>query len=343
MGNKGFDRVKYKTLLTEANSRMTIRRGKKVNELYRVRDKITGFVKNGDMSSALIYIDNYINEENKLKVYDALCTMCDQMKGRVAEVESYGITDDLASNANAIVYASHRLDIKELEKLSDILKELMPKVEFKEAMNGTCHNEIVRDNVTYRKCEKGESYLKLIELCKETDTQCILKEEWKKVLREYCYKNQVEYPYTAEEDISYNPEGGVPAPVPAPVPGAPGSAYHPGYGPAPGGYAPAPIYQPPGPEAYIGGGVQQPGMGIPTSEPAPPTYNNGGAYPPSTGMTLPPGPDDLNLPKYGVDTKKPDPPVPEQKPAPVPQPKDDDDSADSDDDDLMERLKNLQK
>lgn len=164
MGNKQFDRVKYKTLLTEATSRMTIRRGKKVNELYRVRDKIVDFVKNGDMNSALIYIDNYINEENKLKVYDVLCTMCDQMKGRVAEVESYGITDDLSTNANAIVYASHRLDIKELEKLAGILKELMPKVEFKEAMNGTCVNEIVRDHISYRKCEKGESYLKLIEI-----------------------------------------------------------------------------------------------------------------------------------------------------------------------------------
>ena len=59
------------------------------------------------------------------------------MKGRVTEVESFGITDDLMPNANAIVYAGHRLDIKELEKLSDIMKDLMPKVEFKEAMNGT--------------------------------------------------------------------------------------------------------------------------------------------------------------------------------------------------------------
>jgi CRISPR/Cas system CSM-associated protein Csm2 small subunit len=151
MGNKNFDKVRYKTLLGEASSRMTIRRGKKVNELYRVRDKIIDFVKNGDMNSALIYIDNYINEENKLKVYDVLCTMCDQMKGRVAEVENYGITDDMATNANAIVYSSHRLDIKELEKLADILKEIMPKVEFKDAINGTCKNEIVRDNVSYRK------------------------------------------------------------------------------------------------------------------------------------------------------------------------------------------------
>lgn len=73
------------------------------------------------------------------------------MKGRISEVESFGITDDLMPNANAMVYASHRLDIKELEKLAEILKELMPKVEFKEAMNGTCQNEIVRDNVSYRK------------------------------------------------------------------------------------------------------------------------------------------------------------------------------------------------
>ena len=171
MGNKGFDKVKYKTLLTEANSRMTIRRGKKVNELHRVKQKIADFVKNGDMNSALIYIDNYINEEGKLKVFDVLVTMCDQLKGRITEVETYGITDDLSANANAIVYSSHRLDIKELEKLADLLKEVMPKVEFKEAMNGTCINEIVRENISYRKCEKGEAYLKLIEICQETDTQ----------------------------------------------------------------------------------------------------------------------------------------------------------------------------
>lgn len=151
MGNKGFDKIKYKQLLTEASSRMTIRRGKKVNELHRVRQKIADYVKNGDMASALIYIDNFINEENKLKVFDVLCTMCDQLKGRITEVETYGITDDLSANANAIVYSSHRLDIKELEKLAEILKEVMPKVEYKEAMNGVCTNEIVRDNISYRK------------------------------------------------------------------------------------------------------------------------------------------------------------------------------------------------
>lgn len=351
MGNKGFDRVQYKTLLTEAKSRMTIRRGKKVNQLYKDRDKIVDFVKNGDMNSAIIYIDNYINEENKLKVYDALCTMCDQMKGRVAEVESYGITDDLATNANAIVYASHRLDIKELEKLSLMLKEVMPKVEFKEAMNGTCVNEIVRDNVSYRKCEKGEAYLKLIEICRETDTQCIIKEEWKKVLREYCYKNQIDYPYSAEEDLGYNPggemnHGGHVAPQ-----------YFSGYGPAPGGYAPAPMYQPSGPAFYSGGGMPPPMYATPAPE-----YSNPDVPPPagytapsgygahSSGYSLPPPPSDLDLPKYGVEKKKPKEPepkkpapkrpeTPEEKPA-AKKPAADDSS---DDEDLMARLRNLQK
>jgi predicted DNA-binding protein (UPF0251 family) len=70
-----------KTKLTEATSRMTIRRGKLINELAKSKSKITDFVNNGDLSSALIYIENYINDEGKVKVYDVLCTMCDQLKG----------------------------------------------------------------------------------------------------------------------------------------------------------------------------------------------------------------------------------------------------------------------
>ena len=59
------------------------------------------------------------------------------------------------------------------------------------------------------------------------------------------------------------------------------------------------------------------------------------------GYSLPPAPKDMDLPKYGFDTK----PVPEPKPAPVekkPEKKVSDDD-DSDDEDLMARLRNLQK
>ena len=346
MGNKSFDKVKFKTLLTEASSRMTIKRGKKVNELYRVRDKIIDFVKNGDMSSALIYIDNYINEENKLKVYDALWTMWDQMKGRITEIESYGITDDLSPNANAIVFSSQRLEIKELQSIAEIMEDVMPKADYKAAIGGACYNEIIRDNISYRKWEKGEAYLKLIELWRETETHWIIKEEWKKVLREYWYKNEIEYPYSVEDDIGYSPGGGsAPIPAPMPAPYYPPGGYAPapgGYVPAPGGYAPAPGGYVPAPSGYApapGGYAPAPGYYDPTAYPAdssqvdPPVKPSKGKGGISGGYSLPPPPDMPELPKYGVPSKEEDLP-PSKKPA-----KDDD----SDDEDLMERLRKLQK
>jgi len=37
-------------------------------------------------------------------------------------MESFGVTEDLASNVYAIIYASQRLDIKELSELAKIFK-----------------------------------------------------------------------------------------------------------------------------------------------------------------------------------------------------------------------------
>lgn len=74
---------------------MSIRRGKKLNELAKMKEKILDYVKNGDNSSAAIYIQNYINDENKIRIFDVLGTMCDQLKGRIKEVESFGVTDDI--------------------------------------------------------------------------------------------------------------------------------------------------------------------------------------------------------------------------------------------------------
>jgi hypothetical protein len=142
-------------------------------------------VKNGDMTSAFIHIDSYINEESKLPVYDILSTMCEQLKGRVTEIETDGITEDLIPNANAIIFVSNKLEVKELPKLAKMLETVMSKVEFTEASNGICYNDIVREGCSYRKIYRGEAYYKLVEICKETETEVIMKEEWKKALKEY--------------------------------------------------------------------------------------------------------------------------------------------------------------
>ena len=51
--------------------------------------------------------------------------MCDQLKGRVQAMESFGVTEDLAANVKSIVYSSARLDIVELQELAKIYKGQM--------------------------------------------------------------------------------------------------------------------------------------------------------------------------------------------------------------------------
>jgi hypothetical protein len=276
-----------------------------MNELDKVKDKILTYVNNGDLNSALIYIENYINEENKVKCYDVLCTMCDQLKGRIGAIESFGVTEDIQANVNAIIYASQRMDVKELQELAKIFKGQMDKVLYKEAVSGVCINPTIRDNVDYKSCEEGETYLKLHNLCAASGTVLVPPEEWKGVMREYCYRNKLSYPYSEAEDISYNPAAAsgpahIPVPVPAPVP-APGpvpqpyQAYPPPAGVQPSGYQP----------------------GVPAHTPTAPT------------PVLPPAGD---LPQYGVPSPAPA-PATSGKPAA---------GGDDDDEDLMARLRNLQ-
>lgn len=179
------------------------------------------------------------------------------------------------------------------------------------------------------------------------------------MLREYCYKNQIDYPYSAEDDLSYNPgENNQQVPIPGAQPYY-GAGQN--FGPPPSGFAPAPTYYAPaGVDTIIypappAPGIPQPHAATPAADfskpannsypgPAPsqpslmkPASDSGPSYP-SSGYTLPPPPSELNLPKYG-DTSKPAEP---KKPSPAPAKKDDSDDSD-DDEDLMARLKNLQK
>jgi hypothetical protein len=168
-----------------------------------------------------------------------------------------------------------------------------------------------------------------------------LKEEWKKTLREYCYKNGIEYPYSAEEDLGYNPDS-----QQVPHPGSAGNHYAPapapGYGPPPGGFAPAPTYYNPPPQIFPSGqGMPPPHVASPAAD-----FSNQSSFPdksptgynPSSGYSLPPAPEDLNLPKYG---NGPSPAINNDQPSAASKKVADDDS--DDDEDLMARLRNLQK
>lgn len=63
-------------------------------------------------------------------MYDVLNTFLDQLKGRVHAMETFGVSEDIEQNVNAIIYCADRLDIPELALLSKIFKTQMPKVKY---------------------------------------------------------------------------------------------------------------------------------------------------------------------------------------------------------------------
>ena len=200
MGNKWFDKVQFRTYLKEGSVRMKLHSDKISNRLYTERNKISEYVKKGEINRALQLIGTYINDERKIIAIDALRTICDQLQGRVTELESFGVTDDLKENINSLIYSSKRIDIKELSLITEMLMIIMKPESFQEAIDGVNLNEIIKENINSFSHEDGEIYLKLWEICTKTNTKFKLKDEWKFVLREYWYRGWVSYPYKDEEE-----------------------------------------------------------------------------------------------------------------------------------------------
>ena len=111
------------------------------------RNKIADSVAKGDIDSALIRIDSVLCTEDHILVLDTLIVMLDQLRNKAKQINSYGVTDDLKESANAIVFASDRLDIKNIEKLKNMLKSVMDKGDFLEAMNGSCINRMIQEKI----------------------------------------------------------------------------------------------------------------------------------------------------------------------------------------------------
>ena len=90
----------------------------------------------GKLESATILLQAYINNQKKILGYDTLTTICNQLKGNIASMESHGVTEDILSNVAKLVFAAKRIDIKELHELKVILKGRMKKSDFEEAKVG---------------------------------------------------------------------------------------------------------------------------------------------------------------------------------------------------------------
>jgi hypothetical protein len=89
MGQK-FDKVKMGSYLRQAQARMNIYRGKRLMKIAKTKDDICRHLEQGQEVNAKIWCETLINDENMIPVFDVISTMCDQVNGRLTQIEKFG-------------------------------------------------------------------------------------------------------------------------------------------------------------------------------------------------------------------------------------------------------------
>ena len=85
-----------------------------------------------------------INEENLIPCYDIISIMCDQLNGRLKQINKFGPSKDMSGTFHTIIYAAPRMEVDELMFVRKQLGGLLGK-EFVEKSDNdeSCVNKIV--------------------------------------------------------------------------------------------------------------------------------------------------------------------------------------------------------
>ncbi len=85
-----------------------------------------------------------INEENFIPCYDIISIMCDQLNGRLKQINKFGPSKDMSGTFHTIIYAAPRMEVDELMYVRKQLGGLLGK-EFVEKSDNdeSCVNKIV--------------------------------------------------------------------------------------------------------------------------------------------------------------------------------------------------------
>lgn len=89
MGAK-FDKMKCQMYLKQAQARLNIKRSKALGKIAKTKDDIAMHLEKGNEMNARIWAETLINEENMIPVIDVVATMCDQINGRLTQIEKFG-------------------------------------------------------------------------------------------------------------------------------------------------------------------------------------------------------------------------------------------------------------
>ena len=155
-------------MLRQSQSRINIHRSKKLTAVAKKKDDICRHLEAGNEVNAKIWAETLINEEGMVPVYDVVSTMCDQVNGRLTQIEKFGAPKDMNNTFATIIHAAPKLDVKELIEVRKILSRILDPEFVRECdRNYDLINSVVANNIDFKKPEDGEVVLRMVNLAKE--------------------------------------------------------------------------------------------------------------------------------------------------------------------------------
>ena len=113
-----------KNLLDIAQKRCTLSRNKRVDKIKRVKNEIVDCLKKNNMDLAMAKIDNLLKDEDYITVYDLLNPIIEIVKEKcIYIVKNNECPVDLRTQLDSIIFSATRVEIDELMKFRDKIKQ----------------------------------------------------------------------------------------------------------------------------------------------------------------------------------------------------------------------------
>ena len=84
------------SMLRQSQARINIHRSKKLTGIAKKKDDICKHLESGQEMNAKIWAETIIHEEGMVPVLDVISTMCDQVNGRLTQIEKFGPPKDMS-------------------------------------------------------------------------------------------------------------------------------------------------------------------------------------------------------------------------------------------------------
>lgn len=162
-----------RTYISSAQLKITLFRNKKVEVIKEKKKAIIECLKQNNLDVAKVKMESIIRDENTITVFDILVPLCEIVKEKITYLlSSDDVPVDIKETLNTIIYASTRVEVEELHKFRELIRNKFGDAYINAA--DTNSNKLVNINVVERlkinPTPDAFLIIRLKQLVKETGT-----------------------------------------------------------------------------------------------------------------------------------------------------------------------------